>query len=359
MTKNPSPRPARPTGAFCWARPGFTLTEVMFAIMILGVGLVAIATIFPVASSIQKTTTDEIISLQVAENAKAFMISKGVPFVSLFQSFNRAHSGYDPVNADKTVHRVFRLTPNTTANLPNSAASVTPPFADVFMPRPLELGKDVVWISEEDRSYPSTRPLRRPDASGKAMTDFAADRGKLATGNVPMFAPNRDYYWYPLFRRKLDGTWNCYLFIMRRVPGGMIPQVEEVLLTRNIEGPDKTKSGFTIVELDRPRVAHTGVNSVGSATGNIVAADIQPGSWVLDSAGVVHRVLERTGNKLRFGGAVETTGPDTVESLWYGRSVMGIGTNGTNGDLGQRRLSASPTVQIVVLGNEVVRDDLP
>ena len=41
-------------------RCGFTLTEIMFAVIILGIGFIMVAAIFPVALQQAKTTTEEV-----------------------------------------------------------------------------------------------------------------------------------------------------------------------------------------------------------------------------------------------------------------------------------------------------------
>jgi hypothetical protein len=55
----------------------------MFSIMILGIGLVAIGSIFPVASSLQKSTMDEIEAQMVARSARAYLQARGIPRTSM------------------------------------------------------------------------------------------------------------------------------------------------------------------------------------------------------------------------------------------------------------------------------------
>lgn len=59
-------------------RNGFTLLEIMFAIMILGVGLVAVASMFPVAAQVQASTIDDMMAQEAAANAKAMLRTRGI-----------------------------------------------------------------------------------------------------------------------------------------------------------------------------------------------------------------------------------------------------------------------------------------
>ena len=56
---------------------GFTLIEVLIAIGIFGIGLVAVASIFPVAILLQKQTVQEVESTHFGSNAKAIVAAKG------------------------------------------------------------------------------------------------------------------------------------------------------------------------------------------------------------------------------------------------------------------------------------------
>lgn len=60
-------------------RRGFTLIELLLAMFILAIGLIAIASIFPVAGYLQKEATDEVLTLQVKRNAEAIVAARGVP----------------------------------------------------------------------------------------------------------------------------------------------------------------------------------------------------------------------------------------------------------------------------------------
>src|SRR5438045_5186818 len=52
-------RQCRPTGRPRAARRGFSFAEVMFAVIVLGIGFIMVAAIFPVAIQQTKTTADD------------------------------------------------------------------------------------------------------------------------------------------------------------------------------------------------------------------------------------------------------------------------------------------------------------
>jgi len=65
------------------ARDGFTLIELLMAMFIMSIGLVAVASIFPVSSYLQKQTFEETLTLQVKRNAESILyempIDAGAP----------------------------------------------------------------------------------------------------------------------------------------------------------------------------------------------------------------------------------------------------------------------------------------
>ena len=60
----------RRTGRF---RAGYSFTEVMFAVVVLGIGFIMVAAMFPVALSQSKTTADETVAATVARGAVSYL----------------------------------------------------------------------------------------------------------------------------------------------------------------------------------------------------------------------------------------------------------------------------------------------
>ena len=58
---------------------GFSLMEVMIAMGIFVIGMVAIASIFPVAAVMQRETVRGVIAELVAENAASILEQQGIP----------------------------------------------------------------------------------------------------------------------------------------------------------------------------------------------------------------------------------------------------------------------------------------
>lgn len=140
---------------------GFTLLEVMFSILILGVGLIAIASIFPVAGHMQRKTFDVMMSQQVADNAKSMLQSRGLRGADMLsgRTYSSVNSLPDQILNDRV----------------GDAASGS---------RGLE------WPLV-DRSFPTTvaNPLLR------------------------------SYFWVPVGLRQSNGEWRIFLFILRRENG--------------------------------------------------------------------------------------------------------------------------------------------
>ena len=59
-------------------RRGYTLLEIMFSILILGVGMAAVASLFPFATHIQQNTMHELMSQQTRSNIVTLLVNKGM-----------------------------------------------------------------------------------------------------------------------------------------------------------------------------------------------------------------------------------------------------------------------------------------
>lgn len=84
-----------------WAKRGFTLMEVMFSVMILGVGLIAIAGVLPVAGVLHRNTLDESEALAIGKAARATLLARGVKSPTPTPGVQRivmtqGEPGYDP-----------------------------------------------------------------------------------------------------------------------------------------------------------------------------------------------------------------------------------------------------------------------
>lgn len=63
-------------------RAGFTLVEVLIALGIFAIGMIAVASLFPVAALLQQETADEVIAEAAAQSAKAVVDAKQLTFTA-------------------------------------------------------------------------------------------------------------------------------------------------------------------------------------------------------------------------------------------------------------------------------------
>jgi len=140
-------------------RPGFSFTEILFAVMILGIGFIMVAAIFPVAIQQTALTGDETVAAAIAREGTNAMTS---------------------INNSA-------LLPPTVSNPPSITAA----------PNQRVIGQ--VWSLHDDRMvnwtpFAPTAPTLQRDVTWNAIS------GNLI---LPM---DRRYAWVGMYKR--DGTWN-------------------------------------------------------------------------------------------------------------------------------------------------------
>lgn len=161
--KNPYPHGA--------SARAFTLAEVMFAVLILGIGLISIASLFPVAGAIQKNTMDDVTGEFVASNIEAKLKTRGISETTLL---------------------TYVTATNTVTNLTDAQL--------------VNLG-----LPLSERVFPEAFDLNR---NGTANENATEDNTFT----------KRNFYWRPLFMRDSHNNWKVYVFVQRRV-GDPIPTV--------------------------------------------------------------------------------------------------------------------------------------
>ena len=151
-------------------RGGFTLAEVMFAVLILGIGLISIASLFPAAGSIQKSTMSDVTGEFVASNIEAKLNARGISETTLLTLVTGT---------------------NTVTNLTDTQLnSIGYPIAE--------------------RVFPEAYDTDRDGTLNEAAEDSA--RAK------------RQFYWRPLFLKDSQGNWKIFVFVQRRI-GDAVPVV--------------------------------------------------------------------------------------------------------------------------------------
>ncbi|MDB5332182.1 MAG: hypothetical protein JWP03_3333 [Phycisphaerales bacterium] len=149
----------------CSFRPGFSFTEILFAVMILGIGFIMIAAMFPVAIKQTASTAEETVAAAIARSGADYLQKTAIP-TGLFL-------------------------PPTLASSPPAGAPVPPPVGpSVFYGQ--------VWSFHDDRMANS---LILPQPQGAQLRDIA---WAAAAGNL-LLPSDRRYAWVPMYRR--DRYW--------------------------------------------------------------------------------------------------------------------------------------------------------
>ena len=166
--------PNNPTRSIPSGR-GFTLAEVMFAVLILGIGLISIASLFPAAGAIQKNTMTDVTGDFVASNIEAKLKARGISESQL------------------------------TTYIPDVAAnhSVVKNLTDMQL--------DNIGLTIGERVFPEAYDANRNDTPNEDATEDNTFE-------------KRQFYWRPLFMRDAQGNWKIYVFVQRRI-GDAVPTV--------------------------------------------------------------------------------------------------------------------------------------
>lgn len=314
------------------ARKGFTLTEMLFAIFILGIGVVSIASLFPVGLTQQQRSADAILGPIVANNALEVLRSKVSPddfgYSNIFNSAGPFDDVYTTIETDSRWRRpafylsdVNNVTDNLGINRDVSAGSIDLFYgtqysgADAHTVTELTYSKTKfpivqfpdpphIVIAQQDRYWPQ-QPAIRP----------------VGTNAVPP-----QYVWDCAFRR-FQGRIQVAIFVYRvQSVGGEAPpyRVAENPIDNNLPplphanlldgsstypdyewGPDLDPSN--------PPGTTRDVFFVGTEPGTPYDPYIYdqgwqaPGQWLLDQNNNIHRVL--SGRRNSNDGPVELTRP--------------------------------------------------
>lgn len=201
-------------------RRAFTLTEVMLAIVILGIGVISIAALFPAGIAQQRMTVDETIASSVANNAISIIRAKVRP--EYFGQFIVPPPDFHPtVQGDFAWSRpafYFRDTDIGTTIVPRGSISIFGTSAQLT-----NTDSEVLWnpgyfgaagpppfiITQGERYYPMAPILAGPDNFMGTPDDRMDDQAKRP-----------QYVWDCAFRR-FQGRILVAIFVYRvNIPGG-------------------------------------------------------------------------------------------------------------------------------------------
>jgi hypothetical protein len=265
--------------------------EVLIALGIFAIGLVAVAAVFPTAISIQSETVRDLAGQRAVVNARTMIQSlsrsKDTTEADPPRNFRTLTYKHDTnPSSRKGTLKVFtdRSAPSTGRTgypggvqplldqpLPPVAVQITmPPFAEMSSNSPLNAAKSFhTLFSQAVRSYPQNSPQ----------------------------SDQRDYYWFPLIQARdltsANPTWMMYLMVMQRRGTEAVPQVRAARI-------DRGNSGGSVIAF-----VSSGANSLNNDFDDDGLPDlIQPGDWVVDTRGTIHRVLLAEKSRITVESAV-------------------------------------------------------
>lgn len=231
----------------------------MFAVLLLGIGLVGIAALLPAAAHVHRQAADETLSQNVASGAINALAARKV---------------------DVTITLAVPVVVG--GNVTNA-----PEWLD---------GNAITDWALADRCYPAHIDVNRNGIPNESTPDEDSDFRK------------RKFYWYPLFRQPTAGDWQVVVFVLRRYGANLAPVGTNVtLLTGNapVEVDDVTNAaGSGIV---------TAVDAVGIRAGDMVA----------DQEGRIYLVTLVDNNKDGTLTDITLSPPSVtaISQLWFGRRV--------------------------------------
>ena len=291
-------------------RRGFSLVEVLLAIFIMGVGVIAIAALFPAGIAQQRRSVDDIIGPIVANNAIAILRTRLRP--DDFGTFEE-HIVYDSptIDGDWTWRRpsVFF---NITAAFPDTiyagSISIFGNSNSNVAPDAWEPDSGVVSIPWNTDRYGSNDPL--------IIFNQGERYYPMQTQTRPLTPPQ--YVWDCMFRR-YQGNILVAIFVYRvTIPGGgssvyRVPQTNgtlpplpiDLLLDPGSPGYDTGLNPFMSEGMwdagtaDMPEAERRLIGAtVNSSTNpydrqNVFQAWQEPRQWIVDQNNNVHRTLSR------------------------------------------------------------------
>ncbi len=297
------------------ASRAFSLAEVMLAMFILGIGIVALASIFPAGIAQQRQSADDIIGPIVAENALAVLRTKlRQDDFGTFEEHVGVSFSPRTIPGDWTWRRPgFFLGPGT-ITLDGSPAPVragTISIFDVAGSLP-DANSEIPWNTNGNTTGPRLVVFSQQERYYPMQTDSALN------------SPRPEYVWDCMFRR-FQGKILVAIFVYRvsLASGGAVswaPPANGTIPPMPVDLPLLAGShpwqgqawGSVGADPANPRddAEIKGTDPVSDPNYDPTAADESwqlPGQWLLDENNNIHRIL--SGRRSKDDGPVELVRP--------------------------------------------------
>lgn len=295
-----------------WGRAGtrraaaFSLMEVLVALGIFAVGLVAVAAIFPTAITIQRDTVREADGRRIAKNAKSILLAtartnsaSGVPTPDEEMSLNPGSPPSIPASGS--------LLPFLTQAIGVSAYNNTPVMPMIDLPLPAPPRDPLMFYTER---------------SGSSLTvDAPASFHWLLNPDTRSYPQNidevnqRDYYWYPLLK-VADATTtpvlSVYIVVMHRDGTDLPPEIRQSFPL------DATRTTGNEIFFNANGLFNDGTGDVSNdPDGDGLPDFIQPGDIILGNDGRKHRVILARADSL----VVDSPNVGNPTAIYFGVAI--------------------------------------
>lgn len=248
-----------------YASRGFTLVEVLIALGLFAIGMVAVASLFPVAALLQRQTVQEVIGEHAAQSAKSIVEAKRL-------TYRAPVSGLTGTGDLGPYH-----------TLAGSSRSQVVPLS--AMPNNLLTLKYTYW----DRSYPTATPS----------------------------PADRRLFWVP-FVQNISGdvskpNWVMRIFLLEADGNAKYPAPGAATNAANPGDPDLF-----------PKVVWTGCTVKDKETFTLANAGhgLEGGDLIMDSNGTDYRIAEVSGADVKILGRILES-PEKPNRIWYAPAYGG------------------------------------